>query len=772
MVPGGILPARRGAKGLGTVPKYPVITGPTSANVDENTTPVATFTADEPVTWSIFGGLDAAKFTISSGGALNFITAPDYEAPTDTNLDNVYEVTISAVNGEGNRTTHSILAYVMDVAVEVVSDPFFKNTTLLLHGDGGNNANNHTFVASGSAAGTLTRAGNTTQGSFSPYSSVWSASFDGSSYLSVPASSGGPLDLRSGDWTLEFWCYIQGAGTQGLVSQWGNTQWGLEWSNGTLNFAWAPNDIFSAMMSVSGVAAHQWHHIAVTRSGSTFRLFLNGALSQSATSSANAIDTITTYIGAMLVDGQIVRLLNGHISNVRVVKGTALYTAAFTPSTTPLTAITGTSLLTCADNRPRDRSINTLAVTRNGTVRFTTFSPQAPAIAYNPSNNGGSVYFDGVGDYLVGTTSISSSASASTFTIEGWVYPTTFATLIDIIGDTSPTPASDTKVIAAEVNTSGQVALYWYDGSVRRCTGSTSMVLNQWNYFAIVVTGNAIAIYVNRTTPDTLSGTTTLTARTQTHPLSLGAYFENTPFRGFFSDIRVSTVARAITAIPTAPLTADANTRFLLSGTNAAIVDSTAKATLETVGDARISTAIKKFGTGSIYFDGNTDRLTSLASDLYAFNTGDFTVECWFKSSVSSQNTHATIVGCYQSSTNGTWAFKFFADTNCISFASYSNNTWYDWNTSVNPVSDQAWHHLAVTRQSGTLRIFVDGVLANSWTGVTNNLTGAGHPLTVGWIAQDAGTYLTGYIDELRITKGVARYTANFTPPALPFPDQ
>lgn len=419
-----------------------------------------------------------------------------------------------------------------------------------------------------------------------------------------------------------------------------------------------------------------------------------------------------------------------------------------------------------------DSSSNAFAITRNGNATQGSLSPFT-AKPYSTAKNGGSMYFDGTGDWLTGSSSMIPATNTSTFTIEGWVYPTTFANRIDVIGDMSPSSSSDVKVIAAEVNTSGQVVLYWYDGGIRRCTGSTSMVLNQWNYFAIVVNSNAIAIYVNRTTADTLSGTTTLTNRTQTHNFALGSYYGEPAFRGYLSNIRVSTVARTISAVPTAPLSSDANTRLLLNGTNAAIFDSAADNNLETVGNAQISTSVKKFGTGSIYFDGSGDYLTAPPSDLYAFGTGDFTVETWFKSSVANQNNHATMVGCYQSSTNGTWAFKFHATTNNVSFASYSNNNWNDWVTSTNPVTDQAWHHLAVSRQSGTLRIFVDGALVNSWFNVNNNLTGAGHPLTVGWMQQDAATsFLNGYIDDLRITKGVARYTANFTPPAAPFPDQ
>jgi hypothetical protein len=72
--------------------------------------------------------------------------------------------------------------------------------------------------------------------------------------------------------------------------------------------------------------------------------------------------------------------LTGYISNLRVVAGTALYTSAFTPSTTPLTAVSGTSLLTCQSNRFIDNSSNAFTITRNGDVSVQRFSPFAPTL--------------------------------------------------------------------------------------------------------------------------------------------------------------------------------------------------------------------------------------------------------------------------------------------------------------------------------------------------------------------------------------------------------
>ena len=101
----------------------PVFTSPNTANVAENTTAVMTVTATDAdlpaqtVTFSIVGGADQAKFWITSGGVLSFNSAPNFEAPTDANGDNVYVVTVQASDGNGGTATQTI-----NVTVTPVND--------------------------------------------------------------------------------------------------------------------------------------------------------------------------------------------------------------------------------------------------------------------------------------------------------------------------------------------------------------------------------------------------------------------------------------------------------------------------------------------------------------------------------------------------------------------------------------------------------------------------------------------------------------------------
>lgn len=303
--------------------------------------------------------------------------------------------------------------------------------------------------------------------------------FNGSNqYLSLPNTSS--LNLGSNNFTMEAFVYISNvSGNKNIFYINGNNS---SYSAICLyvqdsRFAFLANQTggypWTLQITAVGptISSNTWYHVATTRSGNSFYVFVNGTLVSGApyTLSGALFNGTTNIIG---YQPTIASYFNGYISNARIINGTALYTSSFTPPTAPLTAVANTSLLTCNSATIVDNSSNNLAITNNNsatvssTTPFTVVSATSTmkmkkvyadavvsiitsglvlyldagnassytgsgttwtnlsgagnngtlvnGVGYN-SNNGGSLVFDGSNDYI--DTGISSSSGARTFSI-------------------------------------------------------------------------------------------------------------------------------------------------------------------------------------------------------------------------------------------------------------------------------------------------------------------------------------------------------------------
>jgi hypothetical protein len=202
--------------------------------------------------------------------------------------------------------------------------------------------------------------------------------------------------------------------------------------------------------------------------------------------------------------------------------------------------------------------------------------------------------------------------------------------------------------------------------------------------------------------------------------------------------------------------------------TNAGIYDATAKNDLETVGTAKVSTVQSKYGSSSIAFDGSTSSWLFIPHNrTLDLSTGapDWTLECWgYVSSFSNSpyffNKGGVAAAYY---TN----YSFSMNSSGTVFCTLGNNggeTSYSFGTCVT----NTWYHFAATRSGSTIRTFLNGVLVTTQT-IATVMTDNGEGLYVGCLKNLTSNVLNGYVDDLRITKGYARYTATFTPPSTAF---
>jgi hypothetical protein len=181
--------------------------------------------------------------------------------------------------------------------------------------------------------------------------------------------------------------------------------------------------------------------------------------------------------------------------------------------------------------------------------------------------------------------------------------------------------------------------------------------------------------------------------------------------------------------------------------------------TVTAVGNAAITTSQYKYGTGSGTFDGAGDCLTIPTSSAFDFASGDFTVELWVRR--SGTQVYTGLVSLRASPFTGLQ----------IGFGNGNNNLRIVWGDSEkitptsSPLSDGVWTHVALVRSGNTVTLYQSGTSVGTQTlSVAMPFDNAG--LAIGRLtANDTGYEFAGQIDDVRITKGVARYTAAFTPP-------
>jgi hypothetical protein len=644
-----------------------------------------------------------------------------------------------------------------------VTDPNFKNTTLLLQADGtGSGSQNQTFLDGSTNNFFITRNG-TTQGSFSPFSQApgyWGNYFDGSSYLNTSSLAAMPSSF-----TIEGWVYVTSTST----SRFTNGAFYLDiiiatGSNMKLQFY---DGATVSTDAINTFPINTWAHVAVVRSGSgsnNCSFYVNGVRGTQFTCAAS-FGSSTWQIGALSSFSQ---YFYGYISNLRFCNSAVYTGSSFTPSTTALTTTSqGASsciLLTCQSNRFLDNSSTAATFTTGGTPSVQAFGPFAPALQWTPDVVGGSGYFDGSGDYLTIANNTNLQLSYSTpFCIEFWLYmlPQSQVNITPICKRVGGTAEWQIGIGVGAGST--YTFKFYTNNNAQTYNSGFTPTLYQWNHFVVSWDSTTLRLFLNGVLGTTYTSPTAITATTQ--PVGIGAIADGSEaFTGYIGDYRFvkgSAVYTAAFTPPTTPLTAISNTQLLLNYTNAGIYDGTMKNNLETLSNVQVATSPVKYGSGSMSFgSGTANYLAYLNNPGFVFGTGDFTVEFW----VNTFDSTACLIR-FSTGSTGYWQMAFSVSSIVWQNSQDVNNLYV---ASCPQAFNGQWHHIAVTRTGGINRLFFDGTLLTSAADTTNYNGSAGN-MQIGW---DGSNQFTGFIDDLRFTKGVARYIANFTPPQQALPRQ
>lgn len=201
---------------------------------------------------------------------------------------------------------------------------------------------------------------------------------------------------------------------------------------------------------------------------------------------------------------------------------------------------------------------------------------------------------------------------------------------------------------------------------------------------------------------------------------------------------------------------ADASTTFTDSAIGGA-----APHTVTANGNAQVDTAQSKFGGGALLCDGAGDYLSLDGSSDFAFGTGDFSVDFWVR--LAATGVYHYLYDGRPSGGGGAYNSIYVNSSNTLEYYANAGTRI----TGTTTLSTGTWYHIALTRSGTSTRLFLNGTQEGStYSDSTNYAIGASRPF-VGVSGFDAsGSPLNGWIDELRVSKGIARWTGTFTPPA------
>jgi hypothetical protein len=339
------------------------------------------------------------------------------------------------------------------------------------------------------------------------------------------------------------------------------------------------------------------------------------------------------------------------------------------------------------------------------------------------------------------------------FTVEFWLYPLVATSSWSIYHGTT------TNSFIINTNSSSQVVARQY-GVADLLTSSSALVINTWTHLAVTRIGTTLTIWLNGVSSGTVSNSTNFA----TTGVYIGRADTVTPYlNGYMSNLRVVKGTAVYTSAftpPTAPVTAVNGTVLLANFTNAGIYNDSMQHSVSTVSGARVIALNAKYGTVITKFDGNGDYLTTPTTARWNL-PGDFTVEAWIY--LNAAGVDYSIAGKWSAS-NYAWILQYMGATGpYIRFYPGNSGALGTAMTFSITLVAGVWYLVAVTRVGSNVNCFVNGTQVGSTATNSNNLTSTSGVCAIGYNPDGGVQYFNGYIQDLRITNGIARYIGNYT---------
>jgi len=396
----------------------------------------------------------------------------------------------------------------------------------------------------------------------------------------------------------------------------------------------------------------------------------------------------------------------------------------------------------------------------------------------------GSVQFDGSGDALNVSSSDDFSFGTGDFTVEAWVLANAYSGSHQVISITDGT--ENWQFFRHSGGTLRWNSRGTGDGATVAYNADEDLEIGTWHHIAATRNDNTLRLFKNGILVGTFGGYTSDLTLSTSGP-SIGIWDgdnSSEPWNGHISNVRVikgkalyttnfTPPTRELEVIPNTVLLACQHKTDATHEKTGKTITVNGNAVANELTPGLLTSVVKSGGssaiTGSVEFANNSSSsdtstisyLSLPTSEDFNYGTGDFTMECWIN---RGEITNDDVIFGTSVAESSATAFWYFNSSGNLRFREGSNT----YNSTDNGIAINSWNHIAVTRESGTLKIFVNGIVKLNQSGVTQTLGSSSQTFQIGRgnNAYANNSYaFKGFISNLRIIKGTALYTSDFIPP-------
>ena len=668
------------------------------------------------------------------------------------------------------------------------TDPYAKDTTVLLQSDGVANAGfNSTVIDSSSTNATSTIFQGTGTGSIKfNQAAINPFNFYSQAFIntcSVTYSSIGLTLSSSTTATIEGWMYLYAyplttTTFKNLVA-YANTTTGIAWSVGVTNTGYATvfwNDGANNQATGSQlIPLNKWVFVQFVFNGGAISMGVNGVQDSAVTGTTTLTNPTGTY--SYVTGSERNNIAQYKVFDLRVSNVAREF---YLPAPNSILGVDANTTLSTFNNGILvDESATNATLTPSATIPSA--SPLSPCNpTYGPSAVGS--FYNGGNSALSVPTNLAYNPGASDFTLELFVYPLASLTggLIGRRATTAAFSGINLTASAGTITATATVNGTTYGVTITSAAGAVKTL--QWNHIAFVRSGNVWTLYINGAasgTPVTLAGTVPAPTAVFTTGASSAAFTDYIS-ASYISNVRLvigtgaAIAYNTVASIPSAPLgltSTPANTKLLYLGAAAGLINISSMSGLSASSVASsaalVNTSVVRYGTGSASFSGTLQNafttVPNAQLDVNQLFGGDFTIEFWLYQLGTIGSVFA-VAACGASATTG---WSILIDTT-------NRLTWYTGNSASNPtrytvIRQKLWTHFAFVRQgfgANNMTQYVNGMPMFRFTPTAANAIFTSVNAVGTYIGADAAgaQLLNGYIEDFRITK-YARYREQFTPP-------